>query len=539
MHNKEIEISREDLQKEINNLRSELDTLKNDSANIISEKERLFTSIFEESGVGIAVIDYNKHIINFNKSFAVLFGYAPNELYNLTYLDLIPDEKKENASQFIEAMFSSKLNKYQSQLPYIKSNKEIIWLKLTATVINDDEGKPKYILGMGEDITEHLISEEKLKKAKEKAEESDRLKTAFLTNMSHEVRTPLNAIIGFSDLLADRNTDNQSRKEFVEQINISSNMLIKLIDDIIDISQIDAGKLNLTIKTFNVSNILNSLLTAYKTERKINSKDDIDILFHNPYSHNTIYLKSDEFRFKQIFEHLLNNALKYTHKGFIEFGFDLDDNNFPVFYVRDTGIGIPEDKKDQIFNHFTKIESRTNLYRGTGIGLTITQKLVELLGGKIWVDSHLGIGSVFYFSIPSKIELIPSLTNKTKSFNDYNWDGKSILVAEDEDSNYEVIKATLARTHAKLIRVRQGDHAVEYCKQLKLDLILMDIKMPGLDGIEATKQIKVLYPDLPIIAQTAYVHKDECDTCLNAGCDEYIPKPIKSFVLLDMIEKLI
>jgi len=539
MHNNKIKKSEEQLQQEVNSLRAELNALKVSNTKNISEKEKLFTSIFKESGIGIALIDINKKIVNFNKSFSELFGYTPDELLELTYLDLIHDEKHENASQFIDAIFSSKLTKYKTEQPYIKNDKSIIWLKLTASVINDELGKPKYILGMGEDITDYLKAKENLKKAKEKAEESDRLKTAFLTNMSHEVRTPLNAVIGFSDLLADPNTDNELKKEFVEQINISSNTLIKLIDDIIDISQIDAGDLKLTKKRFNVSTILNGILSQNIEERKINSKDEIDILLHNPYSNNTIYFESDEFRFKQIFEHLLNNALKYTHKGFIEFGFDIDDDNFPVFYVRDTGIGIPEDKKDQIFNRFTKIEDRSKLYRGTGIGLTITQKLVELLGGKIWVDSHPGIGSVFYFSIPSKLDLVPSLKNKNNSFSNYNWDGKSILIAEDEDSNYEVLKASLSRTHAKLIRVRQGDQAVEYCKQLKLDLILMDIKMPVLNGIEATKQIKQLFPDLPIIAQTAYVHKDECDTCFEAGCNEYMPKPIKSFVLLDMIERLI
>lgn len=530
------------LRDEIKELKFEIQSLKKgtyaDNNDIIPEKEELFTTIFHESGIGIALIDRTTKIKNFNRSFCELFGYEPDELRKLTYLDMIPNEKKEKATQFIEAMFSSELAKYQSEQIYLKKDGSTIWLKLTTTIIKDSQGKPKYILGIGEDITDHIVAEQKLKEAKEKAEESDRLKTAFLTNMSHEVRTPLNAIVGFSDLLASPNTDLESRKEFVEQINLSSNMLVKLIDDIIDISQIDAGELKIFNKKINISSLLNNVLKKIKSERSIELKNEIDILLHNPYNDQIVQLETDELRLKQIFEHLLNNAIKYTNSGFIEFGFDINDNNHPVFYVRDTGIGIPENKKNQIFDHFTKLEDRKNLYRGTGIGLTITQKLIQLMGGRIWVDSHPGIGSVFYFSIPTELELTPVPT-KAKSFSNYNWDGKSILIAEDEDSNYEVLKASLSRTHAKLTRVTQGDIAVEYCANEHYDIVLMDIKMPVLDGIEATKKIKQLKPQLPIIAQTAFVHKDERDTCLDAGCNAYISKPIKSFVLLDMIESLI
>lgn len=534
--------SKKQLEKEIESLKSEIRLLKNRNqtkdSNLIPEKEELFKTIFHESGIGIALIDKSANIINFNKSFCNIFGYKAEELFDLSYMDMIPESKRARAKEFIDALFSSKIKKHQSEQPYLKKDKSIFWMKLTATVISDSKGNPRYILGMGEDITDHIVAEEKLKEAKEKAEQSDKLKTAFLTNMSHEVRTPLNAVVGFSDLLANPDTDVDTRKEFVEQINISSNMLIKLIDDIIDISQIDAGELRIIKKRINISSLLNDILRKFKSERAIALKDGVDILLHNPYSNQSIYFETDETRLKQIFEHLLNNAIKYTNSGFIEFGFDMDDHKQPTFYVRDTGIGIPADKKDLIFNHFTKIEDRKNLYRGTGIGLTITQKLIDLLGGKIWVDSHPGIGSVFYFTIHSKLE-ISELPTKTKSFSNYNWDGKTILIAEDEDSNYEVLKASLSRTHAKLTRVKQGDQAVNYCSNNKVDLVLMDIKMPVMDGIEAAKQIKKINSKIPIIAQTAFVHKDERDTCLDAGCNDYISKPIKSFVLLDMIEKFI
>ena len=250
-------------------------------------------------------------------------------------------------------------------------------------------------------------------------------------------------------------------------------------------------------------------------------------------------MESDEFRFNQIFSHLLSNAFKYTHNGFIEFGFDINQQEEPIFYVRDTGIGIPEDKTDTIFNHFIKIEDRTKLYRGTGIGLTITKKLVNLLGGEIWVESNLGIGSIFYFTLPEKVSLLEITNNNKIRSKNYNWAGKKVLVAEDDDSNFEVLKASLARTHADLHRVLNGEEAVKKCMNEEFDIVLMDIKMPVLDGIEATQQIKAFKPNLPIIAQTAYVLKNERDTCIEAGCDDYIPKPIKSYVLLETINKYI
>ncbi len=812
-----------ELQKEIARLKQSSLQSKEITANI-TDSESFFYSVFEEAGVGIAIIDKGAKIIKFNKTFSNLFGYSQDELFEKTYLDMIPDEKKVRAKEFIHAMFSSKINKYQSEQVYLKKDQSNIWLKLTATTISDNNGNPQYILGMGEDITElkrqqkirdvvyqisnavnyaddlydlintikenlksvidakhffialynkktndfsipyivnnkksfdnfpakdtlvgyvqrnrkavllnskellklqeakeifiagrlsklwlgvplisdekvigvigvhsyedenafnnndltlleilsnqisatiekkrsesalqvekayfkelfdnspeaiaivdnsskilnvnkeftqlfgyskkesvnksieelistpelksealHLTNritegktvkietkrrkkdgaivdvslwgtpiildagqlavyaifrdiserveaEKKLEEAKEKAEESDRLKTSFLTNMSHEIRTPMNAIIGFSELIADPVTDSETRKEFAKQIYSSSNVLLKLIDDIIDISQLDSGNLKLNLKEINISDFLISLHESFLKEiNNEEEKKNIELLLHNPFGDLVAFIETDDFRFKQIFNNLLNNALKYTHDGFIEFGFDIDQHDEPIFYVRDTGIGIPEDKTDTIFNHFTKIEDRTKLYRGTGIGLSITKKLVNLLGGKIWVESNLGIGSIFYFTLPIKVKFLEFIGKRNNQVLNYNWKGKKVLVAEDEDTNFEVIKASLARTNAKIKRVFNGEAAVKNAISDDYDIILMDIKMPIIDGIEATKRIKTLKPNLPIIAQTAFIHENERNTCIAAGCNEYMPKPIKSHVLLDIMNQL-
>ena len=543
MFQDDIHKSKVNLLKEIDELRSQVATLKQNIFDLQSEQVKdpskhkknrnLFHSIFEEAGIGMAIINRKSEIVKFNKFFSNQFGYSKDELHNMSYIDLIPDEKKEDSLKMIESIFNSKITKYEGVQKYYKKDKTLVWVNLTASVVLDEFGVPEYIIGMGEDITDRIIYEETLKKAKDKAEESDRLKTAFLANMSHEIRTPMNAIIGFAELMADPNLDLGSRKEFTEQIYNSSNMLSKLIDDIIDISQIDAGEITPTTKRFNLTKVLDHFL--YKIIEEKEYAEELDILFHSPFGNLPAFIETDEFRFKQIFEHLLNNAIKYTHEGFIEFGFDINQQEIPTFYVRDTGIGIPEDKIELIFKHFTKLEDRTKLYRGTGIGLTITQKLVNLLGGKIWVESNPGIGSIFYFTLPSKVEIIEIPIRKDKFRINYDWSNKKILIAEDEDSNYEVLRASLSRTHAKLVRVTQGDKAVEICKKEDFDIILMDIKMPVLNGIDATKQIKSFKPNLPIIGQTAFVFKNERDLCISAGCNEYIAKPIKSQVLLEMI----
>lgn len=496
-----------------------------------------FKELFENSPEAIAIIDNSSNIISINTAFTSLFGFTKTEAINQDIEDLISTPAfKSEALQLTKEIAKGKVVKIDTKRK--KRNGLMVDVSLWGTPIILGEGQIA-IYAIFRDISERVEAEQKLEEAKEKAEESDRLKTSFLTNMSHEIRTPMNAIIGFSELIAQPGIDLDSRKEFVEQIYTSSNMLLKLIDDIIDISQLNSGNIKSKNKKFNLSKVLSDIYTQFQQEKLKEEKTDIELLLHNPFGDLIVYIESDQYRFEQIFGHLLNNALKYTSQGFIEFGFDTNQNEEPIFYVRDTGIGIPQDKSAEIFDHFTKLEERAKLYRGTGIGLTITKKLVNLLGGDIWVESNIGIGSVFYFTLKDKISVSNLNVSNKNSIEKYNWAGKKILIAEDEDTNYVVVKASLARTHVNLQRVKNGEDAVEKCLNEDFDLVLMDIKMPLLNGIDATKQIKAQKPKLPIIAQTAYILKNERDLCIQAGCDDYMPKPVKSYVLLETIHKFI
>jgi PAS domain S-box-containing protein len=422
------------------------------------------------------------------------------------------------------------------------ANGEKILFTVLKVPFTDEKGNPLGVVGICHDITERYKHEIDLRKAKEKAEESDKLKSSFLANMSHEIRTPMNAIIGFSDLLVDPDIEYDEREELVTHINNNCNTLLVLIDDIIDLAKIEANELSIFRKDTNIKTILSELFDTFKETRKSLSKEQVDIKIDEQLLEKNFFIKTDPFRFKQIMTNLINNAFKYTENGYIKFGYEIiDKDNTVKFYVKDTGIGIPKEKFKDIFKRFNKIESdKSKLYRGTGLGLTITHNLIERLGGTIWVDSEVNVGSTFYFTLPfeqdgNTIHIEP----KEVKLNDKSyWEGKTILIAEDEESNFKFLEMLLKGTGLKLLRAKNGYQAIDLCKENKnIDLVLMDIKMPELNGLDATKEIKKLRTNLPVIAQTAHaMHNDE-KISLEAGCDDYIAKPILKEKLFMLINK--
>jgi PAS domain S-box-containing protein len=395
------------------------------------------------------------------------------------------------------------------------------------------------ILGVAIDITERKKTEIELNFAKDKAEESDRLKTAFLANMSHEIRTPMNAIIGFSELLNDSDLTDENKKEFIRLISESSKMLLNLIEDIIDVAKIEAEQMKIMKSSCHINQILDELASYFTGELNKSSNKKIKIKAIKGDSNPKFAIVTDTLRFKQILNNLIGNALKFTNHGTVEFGYEIMNEKTIQFFIKDTGIGLPHDKLGVIFERFRQAEeSTTKEYGGTGLGLTISRKLIELLGGKIWVESELDIGSTFYFTLPY---ILPKGTDKTKPFtglsDKYNWAGKTIVVAEDENSNFELLKATLSRTNATIFRAHNGNEAVELCLNKKVDLVLMDIRMPEMNGYEATELIKSDNPGLPVISLTAYAMADDRDKSLQVGCDDHISKPIKPIELIERVSR--
>ncbi|MBP7497163.1 MAG: response regulator [Bacteroidales bacterium] len=365
------------------------------------------------------------------------------------------------------------------------------------------------IMGIVRDISEQKETEQQLEKEKIKttaAEEADKLKSAFLANMSHEIRTPMNAIIGFSNLLRDDNINHKEKIDYIDIINKSSDQLIHLIDDIIDISKIEAGQLVIKKTKCYINEILKEIYIFFDNDKKNKGKTNVSLCLNTPENSDELFINTDLYRFKQIFTNLLSNAFKFTETGIIEFGYNYTkEDKFITFYVKDSGIGIQEDKLSEIFDRFRKIEDkRIKLYGGAGLGLAITKNLVETMGGNIRAESIRQKGSVFYFNLPAIIPVTQSqLKNQPAIIQDsmasYKWKGKKILVVEDEDFVIKFINKCITPTGAELVFVKNGFAAVKsFREQSDISLILMDIKLPELNGFEAVKRIRQINIKIPI-----------------------------------------
>ena len=395
--------------------------------------------------------------------------------------------------------------------------------------------------GVQADVTQQKIMEQNLVASKEKAEESDRLKSAFLANMSHEIRTPMNGILGFSQILQESDYPKDQQKKFLGIIHSRTQQLLNIINDILDISKIEANQLTLNFQHFNLHDLMQELYTTYKNQLEKDEKTQIQLKKDFSLNYQGSYIESDVQRLRQIMDNLLNNAIKFTDEGIIEFGYNLKDEGTLVFFVKDTGIGIPSDKKDQVFERFRQVDDSSNrAYEGTGLGLTITKSLVELLGGEMWIDSTEGEGSVFYFTLPYKAQNTAKKEETEKNEAEYNWQSKTFLIVEDDPTSLEYLKEVIEPKGAELILKQTGEEGYQaFRDNTDIDLILMDIRLPDISGMEIIKRIRETNNEVKIIAQTAYAMGEDRKLCLQAGADDYIAKPIKISDLLSIINKYV
>jgi len=385
-------------------------------------------------------------------------------------------------------------------------------------------------------------AEQAIKAAKEKAEESDRLKTAFLANMSHEIRTPMNGILGFAELLDDNTLSQDRRREFTSIISSSSKQLLTVINDIIDISKIESGQLVISNVQFNLNKLMREVLTTFDSLKITAGKSHINIDLECGLGDDECNIFCDDMRLSQVLNNLLGNALKFTSSGLVKFGYRRQDDNL-LFFVQDTGKGIHQDKQRFIFERFRQAEeSTTRRFGGTGLGLSISKGLVELMGGNIWVISEEDKGSTFYFSLPVIFQtqkvISESIRKSAKLDNGFN--GKTILIAEDIQSNFHMLQIMLEKLNAVLLYAEDGEQAVEICRKYdNIDLVLMDIQMPLMNGYEATRAIRNFRPQLPIIALTAFAYEEDRIRCLDAGCNDFISKPIEKYGLIALMSKFL
>ncbi len=466
---------------------------------------------------------------------SLLVGFVLFLVFNMRYRNL----KKLN--QKLERKVNERTIEIRRQNEEINLQQELL---LERTI--EMESSNEQLNNINQDLEEKVLSRTiELQEAKERAEVSDRLKTTFLENLSHEIRTPLNAIVGFSDLTFNLSISEEERKEFHSIVCRSSTTLLNLIDDILEISKLDTGEFKITPKEFYIKNLLVEIKEIYQYEIDMqNDKDKVDLKINISQELEELSLFADPQRISQILHVLLNNAVKYTTRGYIEIGCLLEDEFYVKFYVKDTGIGISPENQSIIFERFRKADDHTDvIYRGAGIGLTIAQKLVSFMGGNIWVDSKENEGSTFYFTVEKRSgkkiitnNVLPKASTKNTNIPDFS--GKTILVAEDDEANFFYLNSLLERTKANIIHAKNGNEVLNVFDEGHIiNIVLMDIRMPQMNGYDAFNKIRSQNLNVPVIAQTSFGFSDDQKKIMNMGFNDYLSKPIEPKDLYSVLYK--
>jgi PAS domain S-box-containing protein len=504
----------------------------------LDEQNELYHSAWDYSPEANLLLNSSGRILHFNKTFSSMFGFQ--EIRSNSILDLwtivVKDSIEKLKSDFQYSLEHNELKNCEYE--GVKLDYSNIPILISFKKIHFKGREEDFILAVIKDHTKSKIDERALRNSKERAEIADKLKSSFLANMSHEIRTPINAVIGFADLLSDPDLLEDEKLEYIRTIQVNGELLLKLINDIIDIAKIESGQLKIQKNNFSIDQLMDEI---YLSSRNMIHQYEKPNIFLNKHIDSDLvgkYFNTDQYRLMQIINNLLSNAIKFTEKGSIDFGVRLLENNKPEFWVKDTGIGIEETELDYIFERFGQVEAALDHnIGGTGLGLNITKSLVELLGGKIKVQSSINNGSTFSFTIETNF-INGKIPNPIAP--KINLKGKKILIVEDIESNYRLLNILLEKQGAETIWATNGNQGILICKNSRdIDLVLMDINLPDIDGYEATSAIKAFRPNLPIVAQTAYAMAGEKDRSAEFGCDGYLAKPIIPEKLYNVICNLI
>ncbi len=499
---------------------------KQNAFNSLKENQQYLKGIYETSPFGIAVTHKEGKITQTNHQLSAATKIADNDFMDSSWFrHILIDDRKKVEQAWQKAHKTG--NTIDNLIFRTRTNNLIQWIHLKGAPFFIDEQFSGMVVVM-ENITENKVFENELINAKNKAEESDHLKSAFLANMSHEIRTPMNAILGFSDLLSSKEYDESEKQEFINIIRSSGKVLLNLINDIIDISKIEAGELKIQNTQFNLNHLLNELNQTFKQQLSSGEKNKIRLIFNSTHAIENCDFYSDRLRLHQIFTNLLSNSLKFTQSGEIEFGL-IPIGEYYQFFVKDTGIGIPEEKLDLIFQRFRQADdSHTRIFGGTGLGLAITRSLIQLLGGSIWVESVVGKGSAFYFTLPAP-DVLPKVESPML-------DQKTILIVEDVKYNFDLMQRMFQHSNATILHAANGLIAIDMALEYKPDFILMDIQMPEKDGIETMKEIKKHLPKQPIIAVSAFALSEDSEKFTRLGFDAYLSKPVSMNKLMEAVK---
>jgi len=509
-----------------------------------SESEKFYEILVQSANDGISFYDEAWNLKYANGAFYSLIGLDHDKyiLLNEEQLDeLIHQEDKEYHALRKQNLKTHGI--FETELRIRHQEGHYVSLSTRSVSVKNDNGDLLGALTISRDITRLKQVHEDLIKANVEAEASSRLKSSFLANISHEIRTPLNSVVGFSNLLLANDITNKVKEEYIENINHNSEKLLQIIGDIIDLSRLESSQIEITYEETSLSSIVNEII---EDSRKIIRRNEKSIILNvkNNFEDSSDLIFTDRIWLKRVLNHLMDNAIKFTLEGSVEFSY-LRENSDIVFIISDTGIGINKENLGRIFEEFRQeIDGHHRPFEGLGIGLTLAKEVVERMGGKIFVKSEKGIGSEFSFSIPYRPA--GSTGSKSRSINsDYllssiNWSSRKCLLVDDNKDVLIYLNRILLDTGVTILTARSGFEAIEIVKSTPdIDVVLLDMQMPEMNGIEATKEIRKIRKNLPIIAQTAFIFEDDKDIILEAGCDACLIKPIRKEHLLTVMSSFV
>ena len=535
--NERIEEINAQLQKTNDELESQKDLL----AKKYYESDKFYRMLIQSADDGISFYDREWNLKYANQAFHSVIGYD-GDSYNSTdpAFFIHPDDKDYTANRMQglkdKGVFVSELRLRHKDGHYVN-------LSTRSVVIKDEEGELLGSLTISRDISKLKMVHEELLKANLEAEMSNRLKSSFLANISHEIKTPLNSVVGFSNLLLGDDITREVKEEYIEHINHNSEKLLQIIGDIIDLSRLESSQIEITYEETSVNSIVNEVVEEARKGIKRNEKPII-LNVKDLFEGDSDLIFTDRIWLKRVLTHLMDNAVKFTLDGTIELCYYRENENL-FFKVKDTGIGINKENLGRIFEEFRQeIDGHHRPFEGLGIGLTLAKEVIERMGGKINVQSEKGIGSEFSFSIPyrpagSTKSRLKTILKDTET-GPLNWSSKKCLLVDDNKDVLIYLKRILLDTGVNIISARSGVEAIEIIKNTSdLDIVVLDMQMPEMNGIEATQEIRKINKDLPIIAQTAFIFEDDKDIILQAGCDACLIKPIRKEHLITVMSSFI
>jgi PAS domain S-box-containing protein len=534
--------------KQILNINSDLQKSNNELAiqkELIAKKhfesDKFYEMLVQSANDGISFYDRDWKLRYTNSAFYSMIGYDRDSYNSLNPPELVHPDDQDYQIRREQALVNNGF--FETELRLRHKSGHYVNLSTRSVTVRSDTGEVLGALTISRDITRMKQVHEDLIKANIGAEASNRLKSNFLANISHEIRTPLNSVVGFSNLLLSNNLSDEIKEEYIEHINHNSEKLLQIIGDIIDLSRLESSQIEITYEEASLSTIVNEIIEEARQIIKRNEKPII-LNVKNHFEDVGDLIFTDRIWLKRVLNHLMDNAVKFTLEGSVEFSYLLENQSI-VFKIRDTGIGINKENLGRIFEEFRQeFDGHHRPFEGLGIGLTLAKEVIERMGGKIFVESEKGVGSEFSFSIPYR----PAGSTKTKVapvsnetiLKPIDWSSRKCLLVDDNKDVLIYLNRILTDTGVTIVTARSGFEAIEIIKTTPdIDVVLLDMQMPEMNGIEATKEIRKIRKDIPIIAQTAFIFEDDKDIILEAGCDACLIKPIRREHLLTVMSSFV